>query len=55
MEGGGGDHLAGRACTGMGINDPKFATLPPHFDHSEEGGVLSDDEWNDIIPGYGSW
>ena len=54
MEGGGGDELCGRAATGKSLHSASFADLPPHFDLSK-GTVLTDEEWEAILPGYATW
>jgi len=51
LEVSGGDHLCGRAATGLSIIDLEFASLPPHFDLSS-GDILSVQEWDLILPGY---
>lgn len=51
LEGGGGDHLCGRAATGLPITDTAFAALPPHFD-LPDGAVLTQEEWENVLPGY---
>lgn len=51
FEGQGGDQFVGRAATGLDLNEPSFAILPPHFDCTE-GPVLSLQEWELILPGY---
>jgi len=54
LGGGGGDQLCGRAATGISLNDPAFADLPPHFDLSK-GAVLTTQEWEEILPGYSTF
>lgn len=51
FQGSGGDQFAGRAATGLDVNDYKFGVLPPHF-NEKEGSVLTVDEWEIILPGY---
>ena len=40
-----------RAATGIDITTNEFASLPPHFNTQNGSGVLSLDEWDDILPG----
>jgi hypothetical protein len=54
LEGQGGDQLCGRAATGLTLTDPAFAVLPPHFDLSD-GPILSDEQWNAILPGFSTF
>lgn len=54
LEGGGGDHLCGRAATGLPITDTSFASLPPHFD-LPDGAVLTQAEWENVLPGYSTY
>lgn len=56
MEGQGGDQLCGRAATGLSLTSPDFAQLPPHFDISAGNGpILSEQEWQNILPGYATF
>ena len=51
FEGPGGDQFVGRAATGLDLNSIDFAILPPHF-NNRDGPALTNDQWNDILPGY---
>ncbi|KAF0712005.1 hypothetical protein AaE_012159, partial [Aphanomyces astaci] len=51
FQGAGGDQFAGRAASGLSVNDVSFASLPPHF----HGVVLSPIQWDSILPGYSSF
>lgn len=47
----GGDQLCGRVACGLNFNDgSKFAVLPPTF--ANPFTILSEEEWNFILPGY---
>ena len=51
LEGEGGDQVCGRAASGLPLTDVSFANLPPHFLHSYED-CLSTEEWEEFLPGY---
>jgi hypothetical protein len=51
LSGFGGDELTGRAATGLNINLPEFASLPPHY-NTHEGPIFSELEWEEVFPGY---
>ena len=51
LEGEGGDQVCGRAASGLPLTDVSFANLPPHFLHSYED-CLSSEEWEEFLPGY---
>ena len=51
FEGGGSDRHVGRAATGLTLDSEEFGCLPPHFNNNE-GEALSNDEWEDILPGF---
>jgi hypothetical protein len=54
MEGEGGDQLCGLAASGLPLTDVSFANLPPHF--TDTGVcILTEDEWNEILPGYSTY
>ena len=38
----------------MDINSEQFSVLPPHFGNNQEG-ILSVNEWEDILPGYSTY
>ena len=38
-------------ASGIDITTNEFASLPPHFNTQNGSGVLSLDEWDDILPG----
>jgi hypothetical protein len=49
----GGDQLCGRVAAGLDINaGSKFAVLPPHL---LDSNVLSESEWQMIVPGYNEY
>ncbi len=54
FEGAGGDHFVGRCAAGLDINSEQFSVLPPHFGNNQEG-ILSVNEWEDILPGYSTY
>jgi hypothetical protein len=54
LGGQGSDQLCGRAATGLCLNEPEFANLPPHFNISA-GPILTTDEWCEILPGYNNF
>jgi hypothetical protein len=54
FQGPGGDQFAGRAATGLDVNDFAFSALPPHF-NEVNGPVLTTAEWEDILTGYSSF
>jgi hypothetical protein len=47
----GSDQLVGRIACGLPFLDVEFLTLPPHFDNTM---ALTEEEWEDIVPGYGT-
>ena len=51
FEGGGYDRHVGRAATGLTLDSEEFGCLPPHFNHNE-GSIMSDQEWDEILPGF---
>lgn len=52
LDGQGGDHLCGRAATGLPIVSKDFAMLPPHFNITRDGAPLTPEEWAVYLPGY---
>lgn len=55
LEGQGGDQLCGRAATGLPLTSPKFSQLPAHFINKADEPILTESEWEDILPGYTSY
>jgi hypothetical protein len=51
FQGPGRDQFAGRAATGLDVNDFAFSALPPHF-NEVNGPVLTTAEWEAILTGY---
>ena len=49
--GSGGDQFVGRTACGLPLSDRTFSLLPPHFERST-GPLMSDDAWENVLPGY---
>ena len=49
--GSGGDQFVGRTACGLPLSDWTFSLLPPYFERST-GPLMSNDEWENILPGY---
>ncbi len=54
FQGQGGDQFVGRAATLLELNSIDFSVLPPHFS-TNEGPVITTQEWNQILPGFSTY
>lgn len=48
----GGDQLCGRMVAGLPFHDETFAVLPPHFAPEDAHEYLTQEYWENIVPGY---
>ena len=56
FEGNGGDQFAGRLAAGLDLNNVNsFCTLPPHFDNTNELPLLTEEEWQVVVPAYNNY
>ena len=51
----GGDQLCGRMVAGLPFHDETFAVLPPHFAPDDSSTFLTQEFWEDIVPGYSNY